>query len=75
MSDKDRVSDFITKKPHKSICESFSKIVAYPQNYVKDIANIMRDVQIEIIPVFYSPWNKKQVGFIELKDISSFLND
>jgi predicted transcriptional regulator len=79
MSSKERVSDFMSKRTclskRKINCNSFCSIVAYPQNFVKDIAKVMQDVKIDCIPVIFSPWNKRQIGFIELKEIKSFLNE
>ncbi len=72
-----RVSEFMSRelRKHKILPNKFSNIVAYPQNDVRELAKIMNDIRIECLPVFFSPWNKKIVGFIELNKISVFLND
>lgn len=72
-----RVSEFMSRE----ICEpknrkrAYSDVVAYPQNDARELAKIMTDIKIECIPVVFSPWNKKLVGFIELNKIRVFLND
>lgn len=72
-----RVSEFMSR----DVCEQklpqqkFGNIVAYPQNNVRELAKIMKDIQVECLPVFSSPWDKKVVGFIELNKISAFLQD
>lgn len=72
-----RVSKFMsTKSPLQSIFgEELAKIVAYPQSDVRAVARIMRDIKMDCIPVVFSPWNKKLVGFLELNKISVLLND
>ena len=73
-----RVSEFMSPRKiceHKISQSEFTNIVAYPQNDVKELAQIMTDIRIERMPVLFSPWNKKLVGFIELNKISFFLND
>lgn len=72
-----RVSEFMSH----DVCElklpqnKMGNIVAYPQNNVRELAKIMTDIQVECLPVFSSPWDKKVVGFIELNKISAFLQD
>lgn len=72
-----RVCEFMSRK----ICEQkfhknkFASIVAYPQNDARELAKIMTDIKVDCLPVFFSPWNKKIVGFIELNKIKVFLND
>lgn len=72
-----RVSEFMSY----DICgqklpqSKFGNIVAYPQNNVRELAKIMTDIQVECLPVFSSPWDKKVVGFIELNKIRAFLQD
>lgn len=72
-----RVSEFMSRKidEQKFSKNKFASIVTYPQNSVRELASIMRDIQIECLPVFFSPWNRKIIGFIELNKISVFLND
>ena len=72
-----RVSDFMSQKTglQKSVKKHFASIAAYPQNDIKEIAKIMRDIRIDCLPVFFSPWNKTLVGFIELNKIKMVLND
>lgn len=72
-----RVSDFMSREIcEQKFCRSSSAcVVAYPQNNVREIAKIMTDIRIEYLPVLFSPWNKKLVGFIELNKIRIFLND
>lgn len=72
-----RVCDFMSHE----VCEQkfanskFVNIVAYPQNDVRELAKIMTDIKVEYLPVLFSPWNRKQIGFIELNKIRVFLND
>lgn len=72
-----RVSEFMTR----DVCEheipktKFSGIVAYPQNNVRELARIMSDINVERLPVLFSPWDKKLVGFIEFNKIRVFLKD
>lgn len=72
-----RVSDFMSRETcdSKFRKNSFSSIVAYPQNNVRELAKIMKDIRIECLPVLFSPWNKKQIGFIEFNKIRVFLNE
>lgn len=72
-----RVSEFMSRGLHeqKIAKNSYASIVAYPQNDVREIAKIMNDIRVDYLPVLFSPWNKKLVGFIELNKISVFLND
>lgn len=72
-----RVSEFMSREiqEQKSIKNKFGKIVVYPQNDVRELAKIMKDIRVESLPVLFSPWNKKLVGFIELSKIRVFLND
>lgn len=71
------VSDFMSRK--SSLLEIFeqsiSKIIAYPQNDVREVAKIMRDIEVDCIPVASSPWNKKVIGVIQFNKIKVFLND
>lgn len=72
-----RVSEFMSH----DVCEqeipktNFYSVVAYPQNNVRELAKIMRDINIERLPVLFSPWDKKLVGFIEFNKIRVFLKD
>lgn len=72
-----RVSEFMSRKIREQeiFKKKFSSIVAYPQNDVRELARIMTDIRIDCMPVMFSPWNKKLVGFIELNKIRVFLND
>jgi len=72
-----RVSEFMSRhlRDHKRLQNQFSSIVAYPQNDVRELAKIMKDIKVECLPVLFSPWNKKLVGFIEFNKIRVFLND
>lgn len=77
MNSQARVSEFMSRKnsAQKFTANEFSKVVAYPQNDARDIAKIMTDIKIDCIPVVFSPWNKKLIGFIELNKIRLLLND
>jgi len=72
-----RVGEFMSRqlREHKRIQKQFSTIVAYPQNDARELAKIMTDIKVECLPVLFSPWNKKLIGFIELNKIQVFLND
>lgn len=72
-----RVSEFMSReiRERKSAKNKFTSVVAYPQSDVRELAKIMADIQIDCLPVLFSPWNKKLVGFIELNKIRVFLND
>jgi len=72
-----RVSEFMSRefREQKITKKHYASIVAYPQNNVREIAKIMNDIRIEYLPVLFSPWNKKQVGFIELNKIRFLLNE
>lgn len=72
-----RVSEFMSReiREQKITKNEFVQVVAYPQNNVRDIAKIMRDIKIDCIPVLFSPWKRELVGFIELNKIRVFLND
>ena len=77
MNSQARVSEFMSLKSSTQIfCgNESSKIVAYPQNDIRDIAKIMKDNKIDCIPVLFSPWNKKLIGFVELNKIRLLLNN
>jgi hypothetical protein len=72
-----RVCEFMSR----DVCEQkitnpfYASIAVYPQNNVRDLAKIMKDIRIDYLPVFFSPWNKRQIGFIEFNKIRIFLND
>ena len=71
------VSEFMSRKigdRKKSVNEQ-GRVFAYPQNNVKELAKIMRDIRIDYMPVLSSPWNRKLIGFIELNKIRAFLKD
>lgn len=72
-----RVSEFMSRgiRERKIAKNEFASIVAYPQNDVRELAKIMEDIRIDCLPVLFSPWNKKLVGFIEFNKIRVFLND
>jgi len=72
-----RVGEFMSRQlcEHKRTKNQLTSIVAYPQNDVRELAKIMKDIKVECLPVLFSPWNKKLVGFIELNKIRVFLND
>ncbi|MFA7658867.1 MAG: hypothetical protein WCY19_05490 [Candidatus Gastranaerophilaceae bacterium] len=72
-----RVSEFMSRKlcEQKITQNQFTNIVAYPQNDARELARIMTDIRIECLPVLFSPWNRKLIGFIELNKIKVFLND
>lgn len=72
-----RVSEFMSRKvgEQKFAKKKFLSVVAYPQNDVRELAKIMRDIRIDILPVLVSPWNRKLAGFIEFNKIRVFLND
>lgn len=72
-----KVSEYMSHKNsvRKIVEDGFSKVFAYPQNDAREVAKIMMDIKIDKIPVLFSPWNKKLVGFIELNKLSAFLND
>lgn len=77
MNTRVRVSDYMS---HKNSMDdafrgAFANIVAYPQNNVRDVAKIMKDVKVDCLPVLSSPWNKKLVGFIKLSNIQVLLNE
>lgn len=77
MNSHQRVSEFMSRKirEHEFLKSKFTSIVAYPQNDVRELARIMKDIRIDCMPVMFSPWNKKLIGFIELNKIRVFLND
>lgn len=72
-----RVSEFMTReiREPKTYTNRSGKIVAYPQNDVRELAEIMKDIRIECMPVLSSPWKKELVGFIEFNKIRVFLNE
>lgn len=72
-----RVSEFMSRDIREQDIPQtkFTNIVAYPQNNVTELAKIMKDIQVECLPVFSSPWDKKVVGFIEFDKISAFVKD
>ena len=77
MNSQTRVSKFMSTKNvlQQMFGNELVKIVAYPQNDVREVARIMKDINLDCIPVVFSPWNKKLVGFLELNKISVLLND
>jgi predicted transcriptional regulator len=72
-----QVCEFMSEniRENKIKTNKLFNIVAYPQNNVREIAQIMSDIKIECLPIFSSPWNKKIIGFIELNKIKVFLKD
>lgn len=71
------VREFMSReiREQKISKSKYQSIAAYPQNDVRELARIMTDIRIDCLPVLFSPWNKKVVGFIELNKIRVFLND
>lgn len=76
MSSNTRVSEFMSRKTsvQKIVEKGISKIFAYPQNDAREVAMIMRDIKIDCIPVLFSPWDKKLVGFIEFNKLRALLD-
>jgi len=76
MNGQTRVSELMSRKsPVQKIVEKgFNKIFAYPQTDAREVARIMRDIKIDCLPVLFSPWNRKLVGFIEFNQVSAFLD-
>lgn len=72
-----RASDFMSREVRKQkFAENFAtKLIAYPESNVRELAKIMNDIKIDKIPVVFSPWNRKLVGIVEFNKISIFLND
>lgn len=72
-----KVCDYMSRQNcvRKFVEKGFSKIFAYPQNDAREVARIMKDINIDCIPVLCSPWDRKLIGVIELRKIRSFLND
>lgn len=72
-----RVSEFMSReiREPKTSTNRCGKIVAYPQNDVRELAKIMKDIRVECLPVLSSPWKKELVGFIEFNKIRVFLNE
>lgn len=72
-----RVSEFMSREIRESKIgtKRYCSVVAYPQNDVRELAKIMKDIRIECLPVLFSPWKKELVGFIEFNKIRVFLND
>lgn len=72
-----RVREFMSREiREQNVTQNCAtNIVAYPQNDVRELAKIMKDIKVDSLPVLSSPWNKKLVGFIELRKIMVFLND
>ena len=72
-----RVCEFMSR----NICEqkfhhpNYMSIDVYPQNNVRELAQIMKDTRIDYLPVLFSPWNKRRIGVIEFRKIRVFLND
>ncbi len=62
------ISDYI------SAGKSTATIVAYPQNSISVIANIMKEVNLQSIPVLESPWNKKIIGIIKYDTIKELVS-
>lgn len=61
---------------HRKAAKSkYMSIAAYPQNDARELARIMADIQVDCLPVFFSPWNKKLIGFIELNKLKVLMND
>ena len=76
MSSQIRVSEFMSRKSsvQKMVEKGFAKIFAYPQSDAREVAMIMRDIKIDCMPVIFSPWDKKLVGFVELNKLSALLD-
>lgn len=72
-----KVSEYMSHKNsvRKMVGNGLSKVFAYPQNDAREVAKIMMDIKIDKMPVLFSPWNKKLVGFIELNKLRAILKD
>ena len=51
---------------------SNSIISAYPENSVNVIARIMKEINLQTISVFESPWNKKIIGIVKYDSIKEY---
>lgn len=49
----------------KEHCE----IVVYPDTDINEVYSIMRNLELESIPVAKTPWNRKIMGFISRKNL------
>ena len=76
-SNSQSVSRFMSREiSERKICKSkYMSIAAYPQNDARELARIMADIQVDCLPVFSSPWNKKLIGFVELNKLRVLIND
>ena len=50
-----------------------NNIVAYPESDIFELHSIMTQLGITRIPVAQNPWNKKLMGFIDLKNLNQVL--
>lgn len=71
------VSEFMSReiRQRKIDKNKYMSIAAYPQNDARELARIMTDIKIDCLPVFFSPWNKKLIGFVELNKLRVLIND
>lgn len=71
------VSEYMSREIcHRKAAKSkYMSIIAYPQNDARELARIMTEIKIDCLPVFFSPWNKKLIGFIELNKLKVLIND
>lgn len=47
---------------------------AYPQNSINVIAKLMKEINLNSIPVFESPWNKKIIGILKYDAIKELVS-
>lgn len=53
---------------------SNAAVCAYPQNSINAIGKLMKEINLNVIPVFESPWNKKIIGILKYDSIKELVS-
>ncbi len=56
------------------IDENKYSVIVYPQNDLSSAISIMKDMEINYLPVGESPWEKKLIGFVSADDVQSVIS-
>lgn len=51
-----------------------TSVIAYPESDITEIYSIMTSLGIKHIPIVQNPWNKKLMGFIDIKELEKEIN-
>lgn len=69
ITSKRKTIDFKQAKIEDVVKSSKGTILIYPGTKVSDAYSLMKTIKMDFLPVVNTPWEKKLVGFLWIKDI------